>query len=237
MELANPEDRGFNGDRLRRIDRFLEESYLNTGRLKTMQLLVLRDGQPVHYYQGGTLRDDGTPMRGKGKQFVPHGAKVMMAFPGGAGYGPATERPKDLVKRDLLRGYISAEVAAADYGLSAEDIREVQEAIRKGTEAAKKNVVQVAVTDGTIPHEIVGRFGAAKILFKPASPGTGVIASGGTRIVLELAGVHDILTKSLGSNNVQNSIKATIVALSQLRSAEMVARERGVPADTLRAWG
>jgi len=63
MELANPEDRGFNGDRLRRIDRFLEESYLNTGRLKTMQLLVSRDGQPVHYYQGGTLRDDGTPMR------------------------------------------------------------------------------------------------------------------------------------------------------------------------------
>ena len=122
-------------------------------------------------------------------------------------------------------------------GVGAGKAGEIAEAIRKGTEAAKKNVVQVAVTDGTIPHEIVGRFGAAKILFKPASPGTGVIASGGTRIVLELAGVHDILTKSLGSNNVQNSIQATIVALSQLRSAEMVARERGVPADTLRAWG
>lgn len=122
-------------------------------------------------------------------------------------------------------------------GAGAGKAGEIAEAIRKGTEAAKKNVVEIPVTDGTIPHEIVGRFGAAKILFKPASPGTGVIASGGTRIVLELAGVHDILTKSLGSNNVQNSIKATIEALVQLRSAEMVARERGVPVESLRAWG
>ena len=104
-----------------------------------MQAMFDRVDHPARGRQGGApgapttiARDDGTPMRGKGKQFVPHGAKVMMAFPGGAGYGPATERPKDLVKRDLLRGYISAEVAAADYGLSAEDIREVQEAICKG---------------------------------------------------------------------------------------------------------
>ncbi|MAP15583.1 hydantoinase B/oxoprolinase family protein [uncultured Sulfitobacter sp.] len=106
-----------------------------------MQAMFDRVDHPARGRQGGEpgapttiARDDGTPMRGKGKQFVPHGAKVMMAFPGGAGYGPATERPKDLVKRDLLRGYISAEVAAADYGLSAEDIREVQEAIRKGAD-------------------------------------------------------------------------------------------------------
>ncbi|UWR37592.1 MULTISPECIES: hydantoinase B/oxoprolinase family protein [Sulfitobacter] len=106
-----------------------------------MQAMFDRVDHPARGRQGGApgapttiARDDGTPMRGKGKQFVPHGAKVMMAFPGGAGYGPAIERPKDLVKRDLLRGYISAEVAAADYGLSAEDIREVQEAIRKGTD-------------------------------------------------------------------------------------------------------
>ena len=104
-----------------------------------MQAMFDRVDHPARGRQGGApgapttiARDDGTPMRGKGKQFVPHGAKVMMAFPGGAGYGPAIERPKDLVKRDLLRGYISAEVAAADYGLSAEDIREVQEAICKG---------------------------------------------------------------------------------------------------------
>ena len=122
-------------------------------------------------------------------------------------------------------------------GVGAGKAGEIAEAIRKGTEAAKKNVVQVSVTDGPIPHESVGRYGAAKILFKPASPGTGVIASGGTRIVLELAGVHDILTKSLGSNNVQNSIKATIAALKELRDVEMVARERGVPVESLRAWG
>jgi len=106
-----------------------------------MQAMFDRVDHPARGRQGGApgapttiARDDGTPMRGKGKQFVPHGAKVMMAFPGGAGYGDASERPKDLVKRDLLRGYISAEVAAADYGLSAEDIREVQEAIRKGAD-------------------------------------------------------------------------------------------------------
>ncbi|MBO9429290.1 hydantoinase B/oxoprolinase family protein [Sulfitobacter sp. R18_1] len=106
-----------------------------------MQAMFDRVDHPARGRQGGKpgapttiARDDGTPMRGKGKQFVPHGAKVMMAFPGGAGYGPAEERPKELVKRDLLRGYISAEVAAADYGLSAEDIAEVQEAIRKGAE-------------------------------------------------------------------------------------------------------
>ncbi|MDF3349944.1 hydantoinase B/oxoprolinase family protein [Sulfitobacter sp. KE34] len=106
-----------------------------------MQAMFDRVDHPARGRQGGKpgapttiARDDGTPMRGKGKQFVPHGAKVMMAFPGGAGYGPAEERPKAQVKRDLLRGYISAEVAAADYGLSAEEIAEVQEAIRKGAE-------------------------------------------------------------------------------------------------------
>ena len=121
-------------------------------------------------------------------------------------------------------------------GVGAGKAGEIAEAIRKGTEAAKKNIVQVPVTDGTIPHQIEGRFGAAKILFKPASPGTGIIASGGTRTVLELAGVHDILTKSLGSNNVQNSIKATVEALAKLRNAEMVAQERGVAVESLRAW-
>ena len=104
-----------------------------------MQAMFDRVDHPARGRQGGApgapttiARDDGTPMRGKGKQFVPHGRKVMMAFPGGAGYGDASERPKELVKRDLLRGYISAEIAAADYGLSAEDIKEIQEVIRTG---------------------------------------------------------------------------------------------------------
>ncbi|MEX3316116.1 hydantoinase B/oxoprolinase family protein [Sulfitobacter sp. PS-8MA] len=106
-----------------------------------MQAMFDRVDHPARGRQGGKpgapttiAQDDGTPMRGKGKQFVPHGRRVLMAFPGGAGYGDAAERPKDLVKRDLLRGYITAEVAAADYGLSAEEIKEVQEAIRKGAD-------------------------------------------------------------------------------------------------------
>jgi small subunit ribosomal protein S5 len=113
-------------------------------------------------------------------------------------------------------------------GIGAGKAGEISEAIRKGTEAAKKSVVEVAVANGTIPHEVTGKFGAAKVLFKPASEGTGVIASGGIRIVLELAGVRDILTKSLGSKNAQNTVKATLAALLQLRSAETVARMRGI---------
>ncbi|MFG6564319.1 hydantoinase B/oxoprolinase family protein [Sulfitobacter sp. 1A13421] len=122
------------------LGQFMEVS-AREGHEFDMQAMFDRVDHPARGRQGGKpgapttiARDDGTPMRGKGKQFVPHGAKVMMAFPGGAGYGPAEERPKAQVKRDLLRGYISAEVAAADYGLSAEEIAEVQEAIRKGAE-------------------------------------------------------------------------------------------------------
>ena len=119
-------------------------------------------------------------------------------------------------------------------GAGAGKAGEISEAIRKGTEAAKKNMIDVCLVNGTIPHETVGSFGAARILFKPASPGTGVIASGGIRIVLELAGVHDVLTKSLGSSNPQNAVKATLAALSQLRDAETVASLRGVPIEVLR---
>jgi len=119
-------------------------------------------------------------------------------------------------------------------GIGTGKAGEISEAIRKGTEAAKKNIAEVPVVNGTIPHEIIGKFGAAKVLFKPASPGTGIIASGGIRIMLELAGVHDILTKSLGSKNSQNMVKATMDALLQLRDAETVARERGVELVSLR---
>lgn len=119
-------------------------------------------------------------------------------------------------------------------GIGTGKAGEISEAIRKGTEAAKKNVVEVSVVSGTIPHEVIGKFGAAKVLFKPASEGTGVIASGGIRIVLELAGVTDILTKSLGSNNSHNRVKATMDALTHLRSAEMIAQTRGVELASLR---
>lgn len=97
---------------------------------------------------------------------------------------------------------------------------EVADAIRKATEQAKRGMFRVTMKDQTLPHEVTGKFGAALVLLKPASPGTGVIAGGGVRAVLDLAGVHDVLAKSLGSSNQLNVVKATITALEQLRSRE-----------------
>lgn len=105
---------------------------------------------------------------------------------------------------------------------------EVVDAVQKATEAAKKNVTKVRLQDNTIPHDVVGKFGAAKILIKPATAGTGVIAAGGVRAVLELAGVQDVLTKSMGSSNPHNTVKATIKALAMLEDITTVADRRGV---------
>jgi small subunit ribosomal protein S5 len=111
--------------------------------------------------------------------------------------------------------------------------KEVPSAIKKGIEAAKKNLRQVNLLNNTVPHQVVGRFGAGQVLLKPAPQGTGVIAGGPVRAVIQAAGVANVLTKSLGSRNPHNVVKATIDALDQLRSKDAVAELRGLAVENL----
>jgi small subunit ribosomal protein S5 len=124
------------------------------------------------------------------------------------------------------RGYVGAGLGKAN---------EVPEAIRKGTEQAKKNLFKIPLVGGTIPHEVQGHFGSGSVLLRPASAGTGVIAGGADRPLLEVAGVQDILTKCIGTSNPHNVIRATVDALEQLRSAEDFASARGKTLEEIRA--
>lgn len=150
----------------------------------------------------------------------------------------ALNRVSKTVKGGRVQRF-AAIMVVGDYnghvGVGLGKAAEVLEAIRKGIEDAKKNMIEVSLKDTTIPHEVIGEFGAGKVLLKPAAQGTGIIAGGKVRVVLQLAGVKNIRAKCLRSNNPTNVAKATLEGLKQLRTAEEVAKIRDIPVEKVNA--
>lgn len=139
-------------------------------------------------------------------------------------------------RRFALTALVVVGDGAGNVGVGMGKSQEVPIAIKKGIEDAKKNMFKVPIINGTVPHEVLGVFGAGRVMIKPATPGTGIIAGGPVRALLELAGIHDVLSKSLGTNNALNMVKAAAEGLRSMSSAEQVARRRGKTVGQVLGW-